>query len=167
MTDLHYRQITKMALEPVTETATRPTYGTYYSACFDIYADLLNREVTFMDSANQKHSYSIKDKLSIPPNWRVLIPTGFIWHIPKSMRLNFITRSGTAWKYGVNVMNSPATIDEDYLMESFVILHNTTDVHFLVNHKDRIAQGELNPVIRCDFDSFTNPRTGGFNSTGK
>lgn len=152
-------------LEKLTETAVYPSYGTSKSACFDISADIQNRTISMRNEKNQPFEYEIKNKLTIPPHWRALIPTGFIWHLKEGYELNFLSRSGQSWKNGVIVLNAPAVIDEDYVQESFVVLHNTTDDHFVVEQGQRIAQGKVSPVIRVDFESGGD-RSGGFGSTG-
>lgn len=149
----------------LTETAQQPTYATEKSACFDICADIENREIKFMSNSNEELKYNIKDALTIPPHYRVLIPTGFIWELSEGYELNFLSRSGNTWKNGIVVLNSPAVIDEDYDKESFVILHNTTSEYFRVEQGQRIAQGKVSRVERCSF-SAGGVRVGGFGSTG-
>lgn len=149
----------------LTESAQAPVYATEKSACFDVSADILNREITFMSNSNEKRKYEIKDALTIPPQYRVLIPTGFIWKLSEGYELNFLSRSGNTWKNGIIVLNSPAVIDEDYDKESFVILYNASNEYFRVEQGQRIAQGKVSRVERCGFESG-GERLGGFGSTG-
>jgi dUTP pyrophosphatase len=152
-------------LTRLTATAVEPAYGTKLSACFDVCADIQDRTVKMFNEKNELFSYEIKQHMTIPPRCRALIPTGFVWGIPSGYRLNFLSRSGQTWKHGCVVMNSPATIDEDYTDESFVVLYNATDDYFTIEQGQRIAQGEINPVTRCEF-AGGGDRAGGFGSTG-
>lgn len=166
--------------------AMAPTYATERSACFDIYACLNNGgttafecgEVTAFNANNFKDKLLVKfygDKyfVYIPPQYRVLIPTGLIFGIPPQHSLRLHIRSGIALKDGIILANSEAIIDNDYPNETFVMLMNTSDVEYRIYHGDRIAQGELvkderwefqvvdfNPVIKSD-------RVDGLGHTGK
>jgi dUTP pyrophosphatase len=154
-------------LERLTETAQEPTYGSDHAACFDIRADIEGREVTasWGDLTDASTRNSIGEAI-LYPDERILIPTGFVFHIPEGYQLKINPRSGLAWRSGITVLNAPATIDSDYKGELFVVLYNTSGETFTINHGDRIAQAELMPAIRCDFESL-GERKGGFGSSGK
>lgn len=154
-----------LKLERLTDTAQLPTYGSDKAACFDIRADIYERDVKIFNGANKKISFSGFDYLELQTRERALIPTGFVFHIPDGYQLKINPRSGLAWKHGITVLNAPATIDSDYTQELFVVLYNSSGEDFTINHGDRIAQAELVPVIRCDFDSL-GERSGGFGSSG-
>jgi dUTP pyrophosphatase len=77
-------------------------------------------------------------------------------------------RSGLAAKYGVTVLNSPGTVDQDYRNEIKVILLNTSKEDFNINRGDRIAQGVVSRVYRAlGVEVKDAEREGGFGSTGK
>jgi dUTP pyrophosphatase len=83
--------------------------------------------------------------------------------------LNLRPRSSLALFHGVTILNSPATIDEDYKGEIKVILinHHKTE-SFKFNVGDRIAQGETKIVCQNTTIEVKNKeRIGGFGSTGK
>lgn len=84
-----------------------------------------------------------------------------------SLEAQIRSRSGLAAKHGVCVLNSPGTIDQDYEGELKVILYNASEVDFIVEHNDRIAQIVFSPIYRnSDYLSENIRGEGGFNSTG-
>lgn len=155
-----------MKLTPVSETAKAPVYGSNDAACFDLHADIQGRDIVMRSECNSEYEYKIKDRLVIPPNMRALIPTGFIFGIPTGYCMKIFSRSGMTWGFGIITLNAPAIIDSDYTKETFVVLYNTTEDNFIINQGDRIAQAELSPVTRCEFESL-GIRVDGFGSTGK
>ena len=158
-----------------------PTYATDRSACFDVHACL--RSIKSMKCKAYNPGNFIDDLLilehqnikfiSIPPRYRVLIPTGFIFGLPATHSFRLHVRSGMALKYGIMLANSEGIIDSHYPEETFVMLTNLSDVDFVVKHGDRIAQGELVKDHRWEFQlSETNPvlksdRKSGLGSTGQ
>lgn len=151
------------------ESIIKPLYGTDYAACFDLKADIKGRCIKYKnDMGLRSGSVSFDDtdtSYRLDAGERALIPTGFIFNIPAGFRMNIVPRSGLAWNHGITIMNDPATIDSDYTDETFVIVWNTTDSSFTINHGDRIAQAEINPVYRVELDSL-GERDGGFGSSG-
>jgi len=135
----------------INESAVLPKFATQQSACFDI-------------SAFGEHL--------LPAKLSIAIPTGIILDIPEGYSVRVHPRSGLAYKKGVTLLNAEGIIDSDYTDELKIILHNTSNVDFIINHGDRIAQGEL--VKSLDYtinECYTAPRqktdrVGGFGSTG-
>lgn len=108
----------------------------------------------------------------IMPGETMLISTGLAFEVPEGFEIQVRPRSGLSAKTGIRVANSPGTIDCDYRGEVKIILANTGDTPFTVNHGDRIAQGVLAPVYRAVFKeadelSETERGQGGFGSSGK
>jgi dUTP pyrophosphatase len=106
--------------------------------------------------------------IMLQPGDRKMIPAGIkIIESEPNEYLAIVPKSGIAVRYGVTVLNSPGIVDGDYPLEINVILINHSDVPFLIKDGDQIAQG-----IVCKYEnlvgSFRNsqPRTGGFGSTG-
>ena len=102
---------------------------------------------------------------------RILVSTGFHLEIPKDYEAQIRPRSGLALKHGITLMNSIGTIDSDYRGIVGVILYNSGDKGFKIDHGDRIAQMVIAPVVRADFvmaDKLTKTRRGsdGLGSTG-
>jgi dUTP pyrophosphatase len=159
----------------LTNTAKVPEYKTAGSACFDLVAD---------------------EDIFIYPQSTVAIKTGLAMEIPEGFKVSVLPRSGMSLKTHLEVIIG--TIDSDYRGEVKVIMRNTLEnkivwrhyyrtlegngealdeddepVNFntyLVHKGDRIAQAELVPVTKADFEVVdelsTTERLGGFGSTG-
>ena len=102
---------------------------------------------------------------------RALIPTGLRLAIPEGYEIQIRPRSGLALKHGITLPNSPGTIDADYRGPLGVILMNSGDALFTVEHGMRIAQMVVAPVVQAKFSSVetlddTARGMGGFGSTG-
>lgn len=110
--------------------------------------------------------------LTIAPGARVLVPTGLVMEIPEGWEVQVRPRSGLALKNGITLPNTPGTIDSDYRGPVGVPLINLSDVPFVVQHGERIAQMIVSPVIQARFVlteaefSTTERGEGGFGSTG-
>ena len=113
----------------------------------------------------------IKNKITINPGNRAMIPTGISLVIPKNYEIQIRPRSGLAAKYNITVLNTPGTIDADYRGEIKIIIINHGQEIYKVTNGERIAQMVLCPVVRAEFEEVkTLPTTkrggGGFGSTG-
>lgn len=110
--------------------------------------------------------------LWLDPGRRVLIPTGIALRIPAGWEIQLRSRSGLAYNKGLTVLNSPATIDEDYRGEIFVLLANLGTESIAIAHDDRIAQMLILPTFEINFaegevnDQETGRGSAGFGSTG-
>lgn len=163
-------------LEKVSFNAVMPTKGSTHAACFDLYADLIQRSVKYRDSDNTEHVHNTAiegEYITLQPNQRALIPTGWKMQCPENMSIDFLPRSGTAWKEGVSVVNTPGIIDHDYQHECFVAVINHSDKPYTIKHGERIAQMRLSHVIPTslmeveELPPVRSNRDGGFGSTGK
>ena len=130
-----------------------PQYATAGSAGMDLRAD-------------------INKPIVLKPLERKLIPTGLKIALPVGYEAQIRPRSGLAIKYGVTVLNSPGTIDADYRGEICVILVNLSNVDFVVNPSERIAQMVVAKHEQVDFQIVetldeTERGDGGFGHTGK
>ena len=130
-----------------------PQYATAGSAGMDLRAD-------------------IDKPIVLKPLDRKLIPTGLKITLPVGYEAQIRPRSGLAIKYGVTVLNSPGTIDADYRGEICVILVNLSNVDFVVNPSERIAQMVVAKHEQVDFQIVetldeTERGDGGFGHTGK
>jgi len=129
-----------------------PRYQTDGSAAMDLMANL-------------------KEKITLRPLERMLIPTGIHISIPNGYEAQVRPRSGLAIKSGISVLNSPGTIDSDYRGEVGVVLINLSNDDFIVNNGDRIAQlivtsfSKISWVESKTLDA-TDRGDGGFGSTG-
>ena len=107
----------------------------------------------------------------LAPGERRLFPTGFAVAIPAGYEIQIRPRSGLAFRHGVTLPNTPATIDSDYRGELRVALINLGGEPFRVERGMRIAQLVVARVEPAEFTlvstlSPTARGDGGFGSTG-
>lgn len=134
-------------------TIALPSYETDGAAGADIRANLPQGDVT------------------IAAGQRTLISTGLVMAIPHGFEVQIRPRSGLALKHGITLPNTPGTIDSDYRGVVGVILLNTSEQSFVVQHGMRIAQMVVAPVLQAGFSlreqlEDTKRGSGGFGSTG-
>ena len=103
--------------------------------------------------------------------WKA-VPTGIYIELPEGYECQIRSRSGLAAKFGMQVLNSPGTIDSGYRGEIKVILKNSDHRPYEVKSGDRIAQMVFAPVTTAIFTevaelSDTDRGEGGLGSTGK
>lgn len=135
-----------MTFEKLSEDAIIPHYQTIGSAGLDL------------------HSIEATDILS---GERQLVGTGLRINLPEGTEGQIRPRSGLAAKYGITVLNSPGTIDQDYAGELKVLLYNTGKGTFSVKKGDRIAQLVVAQVYKLPGFTLDNIREDkGFGSTG-
>jgi dUTP pyrophosphatase len=154
-------------------------YGTQNAACFDIAAyfhyqnsfktfSTDNKEIIVLGVQNENG----KAYVDIPPEWRMLIPTGLILDIPEQHCVKIYPRSGLSTKKGLNLINCVGIIDADYVEQLFIPIHNNSQERVRIYSGDRIAQGELvyQPQAELTYISERpqrkSDRDGGFGSTG-
>lgn len=108
----------------------------------------------------------------LQPFERKLFKTGLKVEIPKGYEIQVRPRSGLALKYGITVLNTPGTVDFDFIGEIGVILFNTSNEEFCVVQGMRIAQLVVAESFQLHIEESTEPLTqtkrgtGGFGSTG-
>ena len=99
------------------------------------------------------------------------IGTGLYIIIPFGYEGQIRTRSGLAAKYGLQVLNSPGTIDSGYRDELKVILMNHNHWAYEVKKGHRIAQLVIKPMTQAQIEEISemdrdDDRGGGLGSTG-
>ena len=99
------------------------------------------------------------------------IGTGLYIIIPFGYEGQIRSRSGLAAKKGIQVLNSPGTIDSGYRDEVKVILINHGLWAYKVNKGDRIAQLVISPMTQAQIEEAyyldtDDDRGGGLGSTG-
>jgi dUTP pyrophosphatase len=114
---------------------------------------------------------SSAESLSLAPFERRLVPTGFAIALPAGFEAQIRPRSGLAYRNGITLPNSPATIDSDYRGELKVALINLGTEPFRIERGMRIAQLVVAPVAQVKLAEQAHlPETprghGGFGSTG-
>ena len=102
--------------------------------------------------------------------WNV-IATGLYIIIPFGYEGQMRSRSGLAAKHGIQVLNSPGTIDSGYRDELKVILINHGHWAYEVKKGDRIAQLVISPMTQAQLEEVyelnkEDDRGGGLGSTG-
>ena len=142
----------KVRIKKIAEDVILPQYETPGAAGFDF------------------HAY-IKEPYVLKVNKRYAVPTGLIFEIPEGYELQIRARSGLAARNGITMMNGVGTIDSDYRGEVKVILINHSDVPFVINDGDRIAQMVIARHETASFEIVTSldetdRGQGGFGSTG-
>lgn len=129
-----------------------PAYETIASAGMDIRAHL-------------------DTPIQLAPLERKLIPTGLYIELPIGYEAQLRARSGLAFKKGLILPNSPATIDADYRGEIKVILANISTETHTINAGERIAQMVIAKHETVTWQvaaqlNETKRGEGGFGSTG-
>ena len=114
--------------------------------------------------------YSVEDTILEPMEWKK-INTGLIMELPKGTEGQVRSKSGIAYNYGVFVLNSPGTVDENYRGEIGVVLYNLNKTPFVIKKGQKIAQLVINKVCYCktkQIETLTSSQRGegGFGSTG-
>tara|TARA_A100001015_G_C14977493_1_gene707944 strand:- start:554 stop:1060 length:507 start_codon:yes stop_codon:yes gene_type:complete len=167
-----------MNVYKVRDNATIPEYATDGSACFDVKVCLtVGERLKAYDAWNKEIPILTRQKgdkvtVQIPPETRVLIPTGLIFDIPKKYVMEMFIRSSVATKRGLTLVNSIGIIDSDYVDETHIIVHNISDSLVNVHDGERLAQCRLAEVsVTTIKETKTKPtqktdRKGGVGSTG-
>ena len=122
-------------------------------------------------SAGMDLKANIESAIVLKPLERTIVTTGLFLALPIGTEAQVRPRSGLAAKKGINVLNSPGTIDADYRGEIGVILINLSNEDFTINDGERIAQLVIAKHERAEWKEVkelgaTARGTGGFGSTG-
>jgi dUTP pyrophosphatase len=107
----------------------------------------------------------------LEPLERKLFRTGFSIAVPEGYECQLRPRSGLAYRHGITLPNTPATVDSDYRGELMVALVNLGTETFQVTRGMRIAQMIIARVERATFRAVdvlppTTRGIGGFGSSG-
>jgi dUTP pyrophosphatase len=129
-----------------------PQYATEFSVGLDLRAN-------------------IDEEVILKPMQRLLVPTGIFIELPDGYEAQIRPRSGLASKFGITIINAPATIDPDYRGELKVPLVNLSTEIFMLKPGERIAQMVLARFERIRWKpvealSETARGAGGFGHTG-
>ena len=111
------------------------------------------------------------EDILLRPLERKLVHTGLFIELPEGYEAQLRPRSGLAFKHGISLPNSPATIDSDYRGEIKVALVNLSNENYTIKNGDRIAQmiiarHETAELIPVETLNETVRGEGGFGSTG-
>ena len=91
-------------------------------------------------SAGMDLRANIDEAITLEPMSRRLVKTGLFIALPEGYEAQIRPRSGLALKHGITVLNTPGTVDADYRGEIMVLLINLSNISFIINPGDRIAQ---------------------------
>ena len=163
-----------VVFEPLVGDVQPPKCATSHSAGYDLTAYLRGRQVRVAAGGNEsdRHADVTDDRASIKlePGERALIPLGFKARIPEGYHGEVRPRSGAAFRKGLEIPNSPGTIDSDYNGEWMVPVKNGDSKAITIEHGERIAQVVFVPHLAATFElgsvARTTERDGGFGSTG-
>ena len=114
------------------------------------------------------------EEVSIPPGVTIMVKTGLRFQLPDNLEMQIRPRSGLAIKNGIQIANSPGTLDADYRGELKILLYNASPNPFTVEKGMRIAQVVYNEYIVVDHPIVekieeledTERGEGGFGHTG-
>jgi dUTP pyrophosphatase len=153
-----------------------PQRATEQSACYDLKAYLNDRTVKRFcrrrDKVLEEQAVPSEngDFIMLEPGDKAIIPLGFKARIEDGYEAQIRPRSGLSFKTGLDIPNSPGTIDADYAEEWGVIVKNASGVPLTITHGERIAQMKLSEVVVAEWQEErvleTTSRAGGFGSTG-
>ena len=140
----------KLKIKKNHPAAELPRYATAGAACLDI---------TTVE-AGTVYSFSSRS-----------FRTGLAVEVPEGHVLLLFSRSGHAFNHETRLSNAVGVIDSDYRGEILVKLRTDGHKDFQVKAGERIAQGMVLPIPRCDLElvealSSTERGAGGFGSTG-
>ena len=103
-------------------------------------------------SAGMDLRANIDEAVTLEPLSRRLVKTGLFIALPEGYEAQIRPRSGLALKHGITVLNTPGTVDADYRGEIMVLLINLSNISFIINPGDRIAQMV---IARHEQEDFT------------
>lgn len=160
--------------EPLAHGVELPKRATAESAGYDLTAYLLDGPVRIAlggaETMREVTTIGEKPSITLDPGERALIPLGFKARIPEGYHGEVRPRSGAAFRKGIEIPNSPGTIDSDYNGEWMVPVKNGDSKAVTIEHGERIAQVVFVPHVGATFERGsvvrTTERDGGFGSTG-
>ena len=165
-----------ITLELLHPDARAPERATEDSAGYDLFVHLTHRTVNCSDATGTWELPTFRDReknlsyFELAPNATAMIPLGFKATLPRGCEAQIRPRSGTTFKKGLLIPNSPGTIDADYPDEWMVLVRNPGTRPVRIEHGERIAQMVLSryEVLPIEMGKVgkTSSRSGGFGSTG-
>lgn len=124
-------------------------------------------------SAGLDLSACIDVPLELKPGATMLVPTGLAIYIQDpSLAAKILPRSGLGHKHGIVLGNLVGLIDSDYQGPLMVSLWNRSQISYMIQPGERIAQLVLIPIVRGEFElvetfEATKRGEGGFGSSGQ
>lgn len=160
---------------PLSSEAQLPKRATTESAGYDLTACLIGSAVRVAFGGTEElravRAGAGRGSITLGPGERALIPLGFKARIPQGYHGEVRPRSGSAFRKGIEIPNSPGTIDSDYNGEWMVPVKNGDSKPITIEHGERIAQVVFVKHVDVEFEhgevGRTTDRDGGFGSTGR
>ena len=164
------------------EGVSLPKQGSKMAVGFDVTADNIITSYSGIKEINPENLIKLRKcfdengSVFLRPYERMLFGTGItVADMPEDVEIQVRCRSGLSLKRGLQVFNTPGTIDPDYRGEIGVILYNATPFKSKVFKGENIAQlvvvERLNPINNgfqeADFVTETERGEGGYGSTDK
>ncbi|MDC9701599.1 MAG: dUTP diphosphatase [Alphaproteobacteria bacterium] len=148
------RSVLRLKFLPHADGLRKPSYQTSGASGMDIEA-----------------AVAAFEPVILKPFDRAVIVTGLLLELATGYEGQIRPRSGLAARYGVTVLNTPGTIDQDYRGELKILLINMGAESFTVKRGMRIAQLVIAPILRVEpeiVDRLSESDRGseGFGSTG-
>ena len=141
-----------------------------------IYRETDNPLPTFKNRGDAGMDIRSNEDVRIRAFSWVTIGTGLFIIIPYGYEGQVRSRSGLAAKHGLQVLNTPGTIDSGYRDELKIIMINHNHMPYEVKKGDRIAQLVIKPIIESEMvdiikdeheaETEIKNRGGGLGSTG-
>lgn len=136
-----------------------------------LYEDAVMPEYKFFSDAGCD-LFCYNNSVTVPIGRIKVINTGVAIKVPYGFEAQIRPRSGLAIKQGLSIINTPATIDSDYIGELKVGVINLGREPITINKGDRFAQLIISPVYKAVFHPVeelenTLRGSGGFGHTGK
>lgn len=165
---VEYTEDSLVELGVISKNNILPSYATKGSSGLDV---TFSEVLMHFSRENTKITPKASGEIKLYPGERALLSTGLKLDIPEGFEVQVRPRSGNALKMGITVLNSPGTLDSDYIGDVGVILINHSGVDVFLRPGDLIAQLVLTRVERVELKmvnslSKTERGTGGFGSTG-
>jgi dUTP pyrophosphatase len=138
-------------IKRIDKTLPLPEYQTVGAVAFDLYSRI---------------------DTHIAPKTIVKIPTNLVVQVPQGYLLAIVTRSSTAVKKGLSLLQGFGIVDQDYCGPEDELLYqvyNFTDNPVTITRGERIGQAAF---LRADqmqweeVEEMTAPNRGGFGTTG-
>lgn len=158
-------------LERVTNSAKVPVKVTNHAACYDVRANLLQRDIIYYAGNSKKRTEVTPGFIKLVPGERVMIPTGFKMCCDPGWKIELLPRSGAALKRGLTLINCTGVVDADFRHEVMILMTNNSTEIIEIRDKERIAQLSIEivndiEIVLGKLPSIDSNRNGGFGSTG-
>lgn len=144
--------------------------------CFVHHFRIYNPQTdTFTDLIKTKPEEKEVTEWELEPNGIIGCGLGFCTVLPQGYYAQLVPRSGNAIKFGLTVVNTPATIDTGYLGEWVAIIGNISKKPHIIKVGDKICQMILRKMEEFDIEVLkskdelpsTSRGANGFGSSGK